>query len=373
MAEETSTSESRSTCSSVFGEENSMTTATEYAAELSTVSSFRDLTDAHLEPVSMELSEASNSDLSSCESSDLQSDQEEGESSTESLTNKTVEHSFGPPLYVTPASDSLYKSRITVQQHLLSVTAFATKYNISTLEFQDLLSLLQLHLPENNLCESDINEIKRQCGFYSDAKTIHTYCSACGALRNNDAEFCETSGCCTKFDENANGSYFVTSSIENQIKAVLERDGNWGKIQDSHNRERSSAITDITDGAEYLKLREENGFLACPSNNITFTLFTDGIPLFKSSKVSLWPVYLIVNELPPNERFLKKNMLLWGLWQGTFKPKMNTYFKKLIVDLSHIYDRGITLSINGQSITCKAMLIVLTMDLQARAYLLNMT
>ena len=120
-------------------------------------------------------------------------------------------------------------------------------------------------------------------------------------------------------------------------------------------------------------MREENGFLACPSNNVTFTLFTDGIPLFKSSNVSLWPVYLVINELPRKERYLKKNMILLVLWQGTSKPKMNTYFKKLIVDLSHIYDHGISLSINNQSVMCKAMLVVPTMDLQVRAYVLNMT
>ena len=82
---------------------------------------------------------------------------------------------------------------------------------------------------------------------------------------------------------------------------------------------------------------------------MTFT-FSDGIPLFKSSKVSLWPVYLVINELPPNEGFLCKNMILWGLWQGVAKPKMNTYFKKLITDLSDIYTNGVTLSVNGSTV-----------------------
>ena len=71
-----------------------------------------------------------------------------------------------------------------------------------------------------------------------------------------------------------------------------------------------------------------------PNKYVTFTFFTDGIPLFK---VSLWPVYLVINELPPNEHFLCKNMILCGLWQSVAKPKMNTYFKKLITDLSDIY------------------------------------
>jgi hypothetical protein len=32
--------------------------------------------------------------------------------------------------------------------------------------------------------------------------------------------------------------------------------------------------------------------------NVSFTWNTDGIPVFKSSKFSLWPFYLVINELP---------------------------------------------------------------------------
>ena len=39
-----------------------------------------------------------------------------------------------------------------------------------------------------------------------------------------------TNGCSTKFDDNVNASYFVSTSIETQMKAILERGGNWGKI-----------------------------------------------------------------------------------------------------------------------------------------------
>ena len=39
---------------------------------------------------------------------------------------------------------------------------------------------------------------------------------------------------------------------------------------------------------------------------ITLLFNTDGIPLYKSSKVNIWPVFLAINELPPEERFAKK-------------------------------------------------------------------
>ena len=38
--------------------------------------------------------------------------------------------------------------------------------------------------------------------------------------------------------------------------------------------------------------------------NISLTLNTDGVAIFKSSKNSLWPVWLVINELPPTERYV---------------------------------------------------------------------
>ena len=59
-------------------------------------------------------------------------------------------------------------------------------------------------------------------------------------------------------------------------------------------------MTDVYSGKLY-QHQVASGFLI-NRNNISFTLNTDGIPVFKSSNVSLWPIYLIINELPFNMR-----------------------------------------------------------------------
>jgi len=74
-------------------------------------------------------------------------------------------------------------------------------------------------------------------------------------------------------------------------------------------------------------------------NNVTLSLFTDGIPLFQSSRVSLWPVYLIINELPPKHRCIRKNKILWGIWQGCGKLQMNIFLRPLVEDLVQLYQR----------------------------------
>lgn len=54
--------------------------------------------------------------------------------------------------------------------------------------------------------------------------------------------------------------------------------------------------TDICDGELYQNL-VRSGFLA-DNQNVSFIFNTDGIPIFKSSGFSFWPLYLLINELP---------------------------------------------------------------------------
>jgi len=65
----------------------------------------------------------------------------------------------------------------------------------------------------------------------------------------------------------------------------------------------------------------------------TMMFNTDGIPLYKSSGISIWPIYLAINELPPKMRFSKKNMILWGVWQGKGKPVFQTFLRPFIEDM----------------------------------------
>ena len=114
----------------------------------------------------------------------------------------------------------------------------------------------------------------------------------------------------------------MTVSLEQQLTKVLERSGIWTKIQQYKNTpNHSSSIRDIVDGTVYKKFTEPEGFLTS-EDNLTLLFNTDGIPLYKSSKVNIWPVFLAVNELSPEERFAKKNMILWGLISEIVPPKL---------------------------------------------------
>ncbi|WAR08784.1 LOW QUALITY PROTEIN: hypothetical protein MAR_018742 [Mya arenaria] len=99
----------------------------------------------------------------------------------------------------------------------------------------------------------------------------------------------------------------------------------------------------------------------------SLTFNTDGVPLYNSS--SLWPVVIVINDLPPSQRFATQNVLLWGLWQGIGKPVFRPYLKPMVDELNVIYKQGLDCSIGR----IYPKLTVGTMDLQAKAYVMEMT
>ena len=59
----------------------------------------------------------------------------------------------------------------------------------------------------------------------------------------------------------------------------------------------STRLSDIYDGELYRRL-----LLLADVQNISAILNTDGAEIFKSTKLSIWPILLMINELPFCER-----------------------------------------------------------------------
>ena len=76
----------------------------------------------------------------------------------------------------------------------------------------------------------------------------------------------------------------------------------WAQLQRRFGRDDNDTIRDIFDGQEYKKL-VHSGFLSQANRaNVSFTLNTDGVDVYRSSKYSIWPIWLQINELPPAQR-----------------------------------------------------------------------
>ena len=81
-------------------------------------------------------------------------------------------------------------------------------------------------------------------------------------------------------------SVFVHSAFCSKLSANFEKSNN-------------ADMSDITSGKRYRNMT--TGLLS--KWNITLSLNTDGVSVFRTSRtVSLWPVYLTINELPPHCR-----------------------------------------------------------------------
>lgn len=329
----------------------------------------------------MDIVDSDSSDSSDDLTGNILDDEDSNNEETDSTQNMEHGNSNGAssdplgktPLYILPQTNENYKSSITYHDHVLAVSAYCSRHNLSDTAFKDLLHLIQLHIPDNSLLETNINKMKDKCGFAMNHLTFHTFCTVCENVFSSGTDRCQTPGCVGRKVKSRSNNYFVTGKINKQLEDILTKKDIWQSITERASTCIStSTITDILDGSEYRKLKTDGQFLS-DKNNISLSFFTDGIPLFKSSGVSLWPVYLIINEIPRQERFLKKNMLLWGIWQGTGKPNMTVFLKSLVLDLQKLYTEGINLEIEGEEISCKVMLLVGTMDLPARAGVLHMT
>lgn len=109
------------------------------------------------------------------------------------------------------------------------------------------------------------------------------------------------------------------------------------------------------------------------TENLSLIFNTDGVPLYRSSGVSIWPVYLVLNELPPIRRYSRQNIIFWKVRQGKGKPNFQTYFQPFIQQLIALKTKGIQFTIDETNFEVKVFLLAGTLDLQAKAVVAHMT
>ena len=74
------------------------------------------------------------------------------------------------------------------------------------------------------------------------------------------------------------------------------------------------------------------------SPEIQLVLNIDGAPIFKSSKISVWPIWVQIFNLPPMLRGAFCNLSLLGLWHGKAKPDFGKLLPILVYELESLID-----------------------------------
>ena len=114
---------------------------------------------------------------------------------------------------------------------------------------------------------------------------------------------------------------------------------------------------------QFLSVPEHTGLIMC----------ADGVPLFKSSRVSLWPIQLSITSLPPSIRFNLENLLLAGVWLGPVKPDMSVILPPIVKQIEILKTEGVQFDSPQGPKTLKAQIVLGVFDLPAKAMVLNCT
>ena len=262
---------------------------------------------------------------------------------------------------------------MTVYTSMVLVLLYSVCHGISGAQLSDLLTLISLHCMYPHPGLKSLYMFKRFFSNIQSPMKKHYYCSVCFCSITPDIVTCPNEMCKQQLGKKQK-SYFIEIPIKDQLKKILEKTGTVDSLKQRFKRKKKKAdgIEDIYDGKLYCELAKEGGPLSADfPYNISLTWNTDGIPIFKSSKVSIWPMYLTINELPPKQRMQTENMILYGLWFGEAKPFMGGFTKPLVKALKDLETNGVDFTHDEQNYNSKAFLICGTADLPAKSLAMN--
>ncbi|KAE8741778.1 hypothetical protein FOCC_FOCC012686 [Frankliniella occidentalis] len=267
------------------------------------------------------------------------------------------------------SDEPLYKGApITLSQSLLSVLAFSMRHNLNGKSIVDLLKLIALHLrPEENHMKDSLYFFKKHFSHLKAPVILHHFCSVCYSKLKDEISECPNIK--THKVKKTQVSYFLQISLEHQLKTIFKRKDFCQNILSRLSRKKSGEnnIEDVYDGQLYKELEADGFFSGSKKHNLTLTWNSDGVPVFKSSKTSMWPMFFVINELPYKMRFKKSNVLIGGIWYGS-KPIANMMLEPLIDSLSSL-GNGIEVKPyeSPEKLTVQCILLAGTADLPAKA------
>lgn len=182
---------------------------------------------------------------------------------------------------------------------------------------------------------------------------FHYYCRTCKKYLGEqlsstagESVICDT---WTGVQEESNTSYFVTLGLQSQIRQLLENREVVSCISYRFKRKKinNESIEDIYDGRMYRILSSGDGPLTSKWN-LSYTFNTDGCQAGNSSKVTVWPIYAMINELPPEIR--SKHMILIGLWADKSEPNMNLFMLPFVNEANILSTEGIQWHLDDKTI-----------------------
>ncbi len=274
--------------------------------------------------------------------------------------------SFGTKLPADIYEQPLYKGcSATLIQAIIVVASFAAYCHLTHEGLQQLLDVLAILLPSDSRLPETVYLIKK---LFPEGEVKYIfYCPKCNGtmMEASVPNHMKCPSCpnvaVIKSALIKSGKYYLALNIEDQLRGLLEDQELGHHLQYRFNRPRKPGhLCDLYDGRLYREFK--GGKLLNEKFSLSFTMNTDGVPAFKSSNTSIWPILCFVNEFPPSLR--KKHMILCGLWYGSGKPNANAFLRDFVSQLEK-------LSTTGFKWTFKNELVTSTVDLLAVSLIKN--
>lgn len=195
-------------------------------------------------------------------------------------------------------------------------------------------------------------------------------CIQCESVLEEDQNGdCVCEVCDTKVpasDLHAKSHFFITLDTRKQLHTLIESTkGVLAGGLTARNEKCDDVITDITNGTSFSNLQQTEGLTP---DDLTLTMNTDGSPVFKSSKTSVWPLQFTLNELPPAARF--KHPVLAGLWFGPTHPNMQAFLSRFVAGVTAM--KPIVWEHQACVHRSRVFVLCCAVDAPARAAVLNM-
>ncbi|MES9883288.1 MAG: DUF1258 domain-containing protein, partial [Sedimenticola sp.] len=245
-------------------------------------------------------------------------------------------------------------------------------------QLADLLTLINLFMLNENPVFRSLYRFKKVFQNFGSRFTKHYYCNICNTPVSENVPICPNGASLEDLSKKGSKNYFLELSVVTQLENLFSRSEFRDGLMHRHERTKrqSDNIEDVYDSEMYKTLSSPGGPLSKPfENNISFTLNTDGVPIFKSSTFSIWPIFLMVNELPYKMRKNQNDMLLCGLWYGQNKPLIHLFCQPLHQAMMEL-EKGVELKLtNGstsETVPVRVFLFCLSCDTPARSLMLNM-
>ena len=164
---------------------------------------------------------------------------------------------------------------------------------------------------------------------------------------------------------------YVYCSVQQSLKNLARRKDFLNKCDSWRLRQnRTGIMGDIYDSKVWKDLFIINGrpFLSIP-NNLCLGLNIDWFNPFEETHYSVGAIYIVVLNLPRNDRFREENIILVGMIPGPNQPKddINTYLAPLVREL-HVLFQGITFQNPSTTLgfsTLRAVMACIACDIPA--------